>query len=81
MVALDEGQGVNVYARGAGMDRGAMSRILHSIGDRARNGGPGLGLIEIESDLPDSTKTRIFLTSKGRSIANEVFLQLRKTNE
>lgn len=78
MIALDEGQGVNVYARGAGIDRAAMSRTLHAIGDRARNGGPGLGLIKIEPRLSDPARTRIFLTSKGRAIAKEIFLQLRR---
>lgn len=78
MVALDEGQGVNVYARSAGIDRRAMSRILHAIGDRARSGGPGLGLITIEQHLSDPARTRIFLTPKGHSIAKEIFLQLHK---
>lgn len=78
MVALDEGQGVTAYARGAGIDRSIMSRILHAIGDRARNGGPGLGLIKIEPDPLDRAKTRIFLSPKGRSIAKEMFLQLRR---
>ena len=78
MVALDEGLGVNAYARAAGVHRAAMSRTLHAIGDRARNGGPGLGLVRIERHPSDPAKTQIFLTSKGRSIAEEIFLQLRK---
>lgn len=78
MIALDEGQGVTAYARGAETDRSVMSRILHAIGDRARNGGPGLGLIKIERDPSDPAKTRIFLSPKGRSIAKEIFLQLRR---
>ncbi|MGC1777280.1 MAG: MarR family winged helix-turn-helix transcriptional regulator [Xanthobacteraceae bacterium] len=78
MVALDEGQGVTTYARGAGIDHASMSRILHSIGDRGRNGSHGLGLIRIERRLADQAKTQIFLTSKGRAIAKDIFSQLRR---
>jgi hypothetical protein len=45
MVAPDEGRSVSTYARTVGVkDRHIMSRYLRDIGDRARNGGPGLGL-------------------------------------
>lgn len=81
MVALNEGEGVNVYARSAGIHRAEMSRILHAIGDRARNGGPGLGLIHIERPDADPLRTRISLTSKGRSIAKEIFAQLRRIKD
>ena len=47
-VALDEGRGVNTYARAIGIHRSAMSRNLHALGDRARHGGPGLGLVTID---------------------------------
>ena len=49
-IALDEGKGVCAYARDAGAKRSVMSRYIHSVGDRARNGGPGLGLIRFEQD-------------------------------
>lgn len=78
MVALDEGKGVNQYARALGVDRAVASRNLHAIGDRARNGGPGLGLIKIEQHHADPARTRIFLSSRGRAIAKEIFLQLRR---
>ena len=81
MVVLDEGRGVNAYARAAGIHRAAMSRYLQDIGDRARNGGAGLGLVTIEDHPTDTLKSRVFLTAKGRSIAQEVFQQLRKVRE
>ncbi len=79
MVALDEGKGVNDYARAVGIHRAAMSRNLHAIGDRARNRGPGLGLVTIEPHPANPIKSRVFLTAKGRSIADQMFQQLRKT--
>ena len=78
MVALDGWQGVTAYARSAGVDRAVMSRILHAIGDRGRDGGPGPGLIAIERWSSDPGRTRIVLTSRGRSIAKEIFLQLSR---
>ena len=39
-VALEEGKGVNAYARAVGIHRSAMSRYLRKIGDRANSGGP-----------------------------------------
>jgi hypothetical protein len=78
MVALDEGKGVNAYARAAGMDRRMMSRYLRGIGDRARNGGPGLGLVSVDEHPEDPVRTQVFLTAKGRGIANKMFGQLLK---
>ena len=77
-VALDEGKGVNEYARAAGIHRAAMSRYLRDIGDRARNGGPGLGLVAVVQDDPGVKKTRVVLTAKGRQLAKEVFEQTRR---
>jgi DNA-binding MarR family transcriptional regulator len=71
-VAMDEGQGVCAYARAAGISRAAMSRYLRDIGDRARNGGPGLVLVKIQADPTDSRRRQVFLTTKGRSLANDV---------
>src|SRR5579863_5611990 len=77
MVALDEGKGVNAYARALGIHRSAMSRNLRAIGDRARNGGPGLGLVTVQPHRSDRLRTQVFLTSKGRSIVKEIFRHLR----
>ena len=81
MVALDEGKGVNAYARALGIHRAAASRNLHAIGDRARNGGPGLGLVTIQTHPADPLRTRVSLTPKGRLIARQVFRQLRRIKE
>lgn len=81
MVALDEGKGVNAYARALGIHRAAASRNLHAIGDRARIGGPGLGLVTIQTHPPDPLRSRVFLTPKGRLIAREMFQQLRRIKE
>jgi DNA-binding MarR family transcriptional regulator len=78
MVVLDEGRGVNEYARAVGIHRAAMSRNLHAIGDRARNGGPGLGLVSLRVNPSAPSRSQVFLTPKGRSIATEIFRQLRK---
>jgi DNA-binding MarR family transcriptional regulator len=78
MVALEEGKGVNAYARAVGIHRSAMSRYLRKIGDRANNGGPGLGLVKIEPHPADSSRCQVFLTDKGRSIAKGIFRRLRR---
>lgn len=80
MVALDEGKGVNAYARAVGVHRSVMSRYLRQIGDRARNGGPGLGLVAIKRHPTDLLKYQVFLTNKGRSIAENIFHELRRTS-
>jgi hypothetical protein len=79
MVALDEGKGVNAYARAFGVHRAAMSRYLRDIGDRARNGGPGLGLVTVKPHPSIPRRSQVRLTAKGRSIAKEIFVQLRET--
>ena len=78
MVALDEGQGVNAYARAFGMHRAKMSRYLRDIGRMARNGGPGLGLVAVEPHPNDPVRSQVFLTAKGRGIADAVFAQLQR---
>ena len=78
MVALDEGRGVTAYARAIGMHRAAMSRYLRDVGARARNGGPGLGLIIVKPHPTNLRRTQVFLTAKGRFVIREVARRLRK---
>jgi hypothetical protein len=66
MVALDEGKGVGNYASAIEVSRFAISRYLRDIGNRARNGGPGLGLVTIEPHPIDPRRRQVFLTAKGR---------------
>jgi DNA-binding MarR family transcriptional regulator len=58
-----------------------MTRYLHSIGDQARGGGSGLGLITIKRITGSRNKTEIYLTEKGRAVAAEVFGNLRRLVE
>jgi hypothetical protein len=78
MVALDEGKGVNAYARAVGIHRSVMSRYLRDIGHRARNGGPGLGLVSVDPHPSHSLRCQVSLTPKGRSVANEILHGLQK---
>ncbi len=75
VVALNEGLGVSAYARAVGVSRAAMSRYLRDIGDRARNGGPGLGLVSIVPYSTNHSRSRVRLTAKGRKIVEELSRQ------
>jgi DNA-binding MarR family transcriptional regulator len=79
MIAADEGECSNAYANDLGVHRAMMSRYVHELGDRARYGGPGLGLIRFEKDLTSNkNRQKVFLTDKGRAISTEVFRGLRR---
>src|SRR4029077_14932450 len=65
MVALNEGEGVCAYARTMGIHRALMSRYLRAIGGRARNGGPGLGLVTVARHPSEPQRRQVFLTTKG----------------
>jgi hypothetical protein len=80
MVALNEGEGVCAYARTMGIHRSSMSRYLSAIGDRARNAGPGLGLVTVARHPNEPQRRQVFLTTKGRLIAEEMFRQMRRAN-
>ena len=59
------------------VNRWVMTRIMQTIGDKARNGTPGLGLVTIKRTKGYPTRTEVFLTEKGRAIAAQVFQGLR----
>ena len=46
-VALEEGKPVGRYAQELDLNRYVMTRYMQCIGDRGRNGEPGLGLVTI----------------------------------
>jgi len=48
------------------------SRNLARLCDVNRQGGPGLGLIKKELDLPDRRRLRLFLTPKGHEFADRI---------
>ena len=77
-VALEEGKTMSAYARALGIDnRRTMSRYLHDIGDRARNGGPGLGLVKVEPHPTNPNAGQVLLTAKGRDLADAIIQQMR----
>jgi len=80
MVALDEGKAASAYARALGISRTATSRYLRDIGDRARNGGPGLGLVTMQPHPNHSSRRPVVLTAKGRATAKLIFAQMRRTS-
>jgi DNA-binding MarR family transcriptional regulator len=77
-IALDEGNEAVEYADRLKIHRGAMAKYVHDLADRARDGGPGLGLIEFKYKSPNpNNRMPIFLTKKGRSIAAAILKSLR----
>jgi hypothetical protein len=77
-IAMDEGKCANQYAQALDVHRYAMSRYVHELADRDRNGGPGLELVRIVPEKSGrSNRQNIFLTAKGRAVANEMLRPLR----
>jgi hypothetical protein len=77
-VALEEGKPVGAYARELDFNRYVMSRYMQCIGDKARNGSTGLGLVTIKRTKGYPSRTEVFLTEKGRAVASQVFGNLRR---
>src|SRR5271170_3921887 len=65
-VVREEGKRIGVYAREMDLDRFTMGRYFQCIGDRGRDGTPGLGLVTVKRIHP--TKTEVYLTAKGRAV-------------
>jgi DNA-binding MarR family transcriptional regulator len=77
-IALDEGNEAIEYADRLKLSRAAMSKYVHDLANRARGGGPGLGLIEFKYKAPNpNNRMPIFLTKKGRSVAAAISKSLR----
>ena len=76
-VALDEGKSVSSYARALGItNRLTMSRFLKHIGRKGSGGNPGLDLVTSKPDPSVYQGTQIFLTAKGRTIADQITREL-----
>ena len=76
-VALDEGKSVSSYARALGIkNRLTMSRFLKHIGRKGSRGNPGLDLVTSKPDPSVYQGTQIFLTAKGRTIADQISREL-----
>jgi hypothetical protein len=77
-VALEEGKPVGAYARELDFNRYVMSRYMQCIGEKSRSGGPGLGLVTVKRTTGYPTRTEVFLTEKGRKVADQVFSQMAR---
>ena len=77
-VALEEGKPVGAYARDLDFNRYVMSRYMQCIGDKARNGGPGLGLVTIKRTKGYPTQNRGFPNGKRPRCCCQVFENLRR---
>jgi hypothetical protein len=78
LVATEEGKSANAYAVDMGVARVTMWRYLYEISDRIRNGHTGLGLVAIEQHPTNSQSRQVFLTAKGRHIAEQMLKPLRR---
>jgi DNA-binding MarR family transcriptional regulator len=70
-VVMKEGLTVTEYAEIAGVSKSVMSRHLLDIGDYYRSGAPGLGLVTYRLSPHDARAHGVYLTEKGRKLANE----------
>jgi len=77
LVAVDEGRTVSSYAHQLGITRFMMSRYVRNVGEHARNGGPGLGLVTVKPHPTVANGLQVYLTAKGRSLAKVIFQQMR----
>jgi DNA-binding MarR family transcriptional regulator len=66
-IATKEGRALNDYARDLEIHRAMISHVIRDLCDRARRGGPGLGLVEIR-EQKRGERLEILLTEKGHKI-------------
>lgn len=71
-VALNPGHGPGTYAQTLGLVQPVTSRTLLEIGKKTRKGGPGLGLVDSQSDAIDLRLTRYLLTTKGHNLMAKI---------
>ena len=76
-VALKPGLGVTDYGNAIGIVQPIMSRILLEIGQKSRNGGEGLGLLDSRRDPTDFRQHQVFLTPKGKMLLNQILNNMR----
>jgi DNA-binding MarR family transcriptional regulator len=77
LVCEEEGLGVVEYAIKRDISPTVMTRNLLDIGDRNRQREEGLGLVTQERDLWDLRRHNSFVTSKGKSLMQEVIAVLK----
>jgi len=61
-----------------GVSATTMSQHLRYLGDRYREGRPGLGLVDTEEYRPNRRKKVFYLTPRGRGLIRQLDLILRK---
>lgn len=73
-----ENLGSSEMAKRKGIAQNVMSRYMLDLGDRARGGGQGLGLVTT-MPFPDNLRSKpVRLTPKGRSLADRMFEAMSK---
>ena len=77
LVALEEGRGVQKYAKRAGVTQAVMTRILFALGSRSQGRERGYGLVQQGIDTEDARKHQTFLTAKGKALMREIVRLVR----
>jgi DNA-binding MarR family transcriptional regulator len=72
VVALDEGLGVNEYARRFGIDRRDMSRCLKNIGSSRNYRSKFYGLVTFRKPPTNKSGKMVFLTKKGKKLFDKL---------
>ena len=72
LVALDEGHGVQEYAKRAGVTQSVMTHILFALSSRGRGRERGYGLVQQRVDTKDARKHQTYLTPKGKVVMQEI---------
>ena len=80
LAARYPGEGSTELAKRMAVPQNTMSRYMLDLGDRKRNGEPGLGLVTTELDpAADDLRTHpVRLTPKGRALAERLYTHIRK---
>lgn len=81
LVAQNEGQLLQEYARQAQMTRANMSRNLLDIGNQNRRGQPGYGLVAKREHIPNRRWREYHLTDKGRALVRKIGKNFAKGGE
>jgi DNA-binding MarR family transcriptional regulator len=71
-VAHEPGLTIQDYADRTGASQQVASAHILELGPRKRNGGEGLGLIEIVLDPQNLRRHLVYLTSKGRTVVRSL---------
>jgi len=77
MIAANEGKSPAEIAAYLKVDRSSMRKIINDLANRARNGGPGLGLIQIDDASLPGKRQALFLTTQGCALAQQMCKALR----